>query len=153
MKYCCKIAGMAAVLLSALMLSACKLSDGVVSQNDFPDTMTKVQQELADKGYRISRIQALDQGLGKAGYTIDRYRIIFFGDTLDFDIVQQRYPEYSVFLPLSITVYEENDKTYLLGMPFNMLARVTREREFQAMVSRWRSDVDDVIDKAARPLP
>ena len=136
-----------------ILLSACNLSDGVESQNDFPDTMTKVQQELANKGYKVTRIQALDQGLGKAGYTIDRYRIIFFGDPLDFDIVQQRYPQLSVFLPLSITIYEDEDKIYLQSMPFAMLKKVTRDREYLAMVSRWQSDVDKVILKAARPIP
>ncbi len=141
------------VLFVCILLSACNLSDGVESRNDFPDTMTKVQQELANKGYKVTRIQALDQGLGKAGYTIDRYRIIFFGNPLDFDIVQQRYPQFTVFLPLSITVYEDEDKIYLQGMPFNMLKKAARDREYLAMVSRWQSDVDKVIRKATRPIP
>jgi uncharacterized protein (DUF302 family) len=141
------------VLFASLLLSACNLSDGVKSQNDFPDTMMKVQQELVNKGYKVTRIQALDQGLEKAGYTIDRYRIIFFGNPLDFDIVQQRYPEFAVFLPLSITVYEEDDKTYLQAMPFNMLAKATHDREYLAMVSRWRSDVEEVFLKATEAVP
>jgi uncharacterized protein (DUF302 family) len=140
-------------LFVCMLLSACNLSDGVESQNDFPDTMTKVQQELTNKGYKVTRIQALDQGLEKAGYTIDRYRIIFFGNPLDFDIVQQRYPQFSVFLPLSITVYEKDDKTYLQAMPFSMLVKVAHDREYLAMVSRWRSDVDEVLLQATEAVP
>jgi uncharacterized protein (DUF302 family) len=152
MKNLFTIQGLCALFI-CILLSACNLSDRVESQNDFPDTMTKVQQELANKGYTVTRIQALDQGLGKAGYTIDRYRIIFFGDPLDFDIVQQRYPQFTVLLPLSITVYEDEDKIYLQSMPFDMLKKASRDREYLAMVSRWQSDIDKVILKATSPIP
>ncbi len=152
MNYRCQIHGLS-VSLIATLLFACNLSDVVMSRNDFPDTMMKVQQELANKGYKITRIQTLDKGLGKAGYTIDRYRIIFFGKPLDFDIIQQRYPKFSVFMPLSITVYEDNERIYMQAMPFAMFSKVTRDREYLAMVSRWRSDVDEVMQKAARSVP
>lgn len=144
---------MPAMLLAASMLFACNEQKTVVSGNDFPDTMMKVQQELVNQGYQVTRIQALDQGLARAGYRIGRYRIIFFGNPLDFDIVQQRYPQLSVFLPLSVTVYEEDDSIHLLGMPFDMIEQTIQDRECLAMVSRWRADIDRAMHMAAQPTP
>lgn len=138
-------------LLSVLLISSCNLSGAVLSHNDFPDTMTRVQQELTNKGYKITRIQTLDQGLEKAGYDIDKFRILFFGNALDFDIIQKRYPRYTVFLPLSISVYEENGGIYIQSMPFSMMKEATRNREYLAMVNRWQYDVDQAIHKAAKP--
>ena len=46
-------------LMICLLLAACNLSDVVMSRNDFPDTMTKVQQELAKKGYKSTIFEAL----------------------------------------------------------------------------------------------
>jgi len=152
MKACGYIIGLS-MLIPALLLSACNLSNVVVSKNDFPDTMMRVQHELNDKGYKVIRIQALDQGLKKAGYQIENYRIIFFGNSLDFDIVQERYPELTVFLPLSVSVYEDNGLVYIQSMPFSMAKKATRDKEYLSMVERWRKDVDEAIGVAAYPLP
>jgi len=141
------------ILMVTLFLSACNLTQVVVSKNDFPDTMMRVQQELNKKGYQVTRIQALDQGLAKAGYDIENYRIIFFGNSLDFDIVQQRYPELTVFLPLSVTVYENDGRVYIQSMPFSMAQKATQDHEYLAMVARWKNDVDQAIQLAAVPSP
>jgi len=139
------------MLLSSALMTACNLSGAVESHNDFPDTMMRVQQELTKRGYEITRIQTLDLGLEKAGYDINKYRILFFGNALDFDIIQKRYPEYTVFLPLSISVYEDDGEIYLQSMPFSMMKKATRDREYLAMVNRWQSDVDQAIHSAAIP--
>jgi uncharacterized protein (DUF302 family) len=153
MKYCHSIVTGVVLLLSACLMSACNLSGAVISHNDFPDTMMRVQQELTQRGYQITRIQTLDQGLEKAGYEIDKYRILFFGNALDFDIIQERYPELTVFLPLSISVYEDDGEIYLQSMPYSMMKKASNDREYLAMVHRWQSDVDEAIHTAASPSP
>ena len=151
MKYCRSVVLGVAVMLTAVVISACNLSGAAESYNDFPDTMMRVQQELTNRGYKITRIQTLDQGLGKAGYEIDKYRILFFGNALDYDIIQKRYPQFSVFVPLSISVYEDDGDIYIQSMPFSMMKKASNDREFLAMVHRWQTDVDQAIHKAARP--
>lgn len=141
------------IVMITLFVSSCNVTQVVVSKNDFPETMMRVQQELNKKGYQMTRIQALDQGLAKAGYDIENYRIIFFGNSLDFDIVQQRNPELTVFLPLSVTVYEDDGRVYIQSMPFSMAQKATQDREYLAMVTRWKQDVDQAIQLAALPAP
>ena len=141
------------IVMVALLLSACNFTHVVSSENDFPDTMMRVQQELNEKGYKVTRIQALDQGLAKAGYEIDSYRIIFFGNSLDFDIVKERYPEMTVFLPLSVTVYEDDGHVYIQSMPFSMAEKANKDQEYLSMVTRWKEDVGQAIENAAETSP
>lgn len=134
------------------LLTACKEIEITQSENDFPDTMSQVQTSLADKGYSIIRIQALDQGLGMAGYKINRYRIIFFGKAKDFKAIQSSHPGFTVFLPLSITVYEDKGKIFLQSMPFAAMKDLALDQKQAAMVLRWHDDIAASIQQAAHSI-
>jgi len=140
-----------AFIVCLLCMTACREIEVTRSENDFPDTMSQIQTILSGKGYSIIRIQALDQGLGKAGYKINRYRIIFFGKANDFKAIQDRHPGFTVFLPLSVTVYEDNGKTYLQSMPFEAMQDMALDQKQVEMISRWRTDIVSSIHQAAKP--
>jgi len=135
-----------------LVLTGCQEIKPIRSGNDFPDTMTHIQNNLTGKGYRIIRIQALDQGLARAGYDINRYRIIFFGKAEDFVHIQKTHPGFTVFLPLSVTVYEDEGGTYMQSMPFTAMKDLALDKKQVHMISRWRADIHTSINNAAKPL-
>lgn len=129
--------------------AGCGAQDVVESKNEFSDTMIAVQEALIARGYTVSRIQPIDEGMAKAGYDIEKYRVVFFGKSDEVDMVLEHYPQFSLFLPLSLVIYEEEGKTKLVSMPFNLLENAAPTPEVAEVVAKWRSDIQAVIHAAA----
>lgn len=116
----------------------------------FPEAMLRLQSAIRSHGYSIARIQKVDKGLGRFGYDIAPYRIVFFGHT---GLVHGRaahHPELAPFLPLRITVYEESaDSSALVAMNPEVLGQLFASTELDPILSDWASDVRAIVNAAA----
>ena len=119
----------------------------VRSSLSFPEAMTVLQQSIQDSGYQVSRVQRVDIGLTKSGFTTDRYRIVFFGKLEDVQDISNRYPELIPFVPLKIAIFAENEDTLLVSSSFQHLRPFYESPTLRARFDRWEADVRDILER------
>jgi uncharacterized protein (DUF302 family) len=119
----------------------------VRSSLSFPEAMTVLQQSIQDSGYQVSRVQRVDIGLTKSGFTTDRYRIVFFGKLEDVQEISNRYPELIPFVPLKIAIFAENEDTLLVSSSFEHLRPFYESPTLRARFDRWEADVRDILER------
>lgn len=119
----------------------------VRSSLSFPEAMAVLQQAIQESGYKVSRVQRVDIGLTKSGFTTDRYRIVFFGRLQDVRDISDRYPELIPFLPLKIAIFAENDDTLLVSSSFEHLRPFYESPTLRARFDRWETDVRKILER------
>ncbi len=132
-------------LFVAATLATCDSVENAQTRNDFPEVMSELQTNIQAKGYQVSRVQQVDVGMEKAGYDISEYRIVFFAKPGEVKTVLDNYPEFSSFLPLSITIYRDGEMIRLVGMPFALPRTHATTQELKAMIASWEKDTADII--------
>jgi len=135
----------ATVLFITGALCACDKIEHAQTRDDFPDVMLELQTSIQEKGYKVSRVQQVDVGMEKAGYTIDEYRVVFFAKPEEVKFILKEYPEFASFLPLSITIYKDGDRIRLLGMPFALPRAQDSTKELGKMIAAWEKDTADIL--------
>ena len=71
----------------------------VRSEMSFPEAMSVLQEAIDKRPYKISRVQRVDIGLTKSGYATDKYRVVFFGDINELNLLSEQYPELVPYFP------------------------------------------------------
>ncbi|MGD8842095.1 MAG: DUF302 domain-containing protein [Gammaproteobacteria bacterium] len=117
------------------------------SSLSFPEAMAVLQLSIQESGYKVSRVQRVDIGLTKSGFTTDRYRIVFFGRLEDVREISDRYPELIPFLPLKIAIFAENDDTLLVSSSFEHLRPFYKSPRLRAKFDRWETDVRNILER------
>lgn len=111
----------------------------------FPDAMSVLQNAIIDHKYTLSRVQRIDVGLEKAGYTTDRYRIVFFGKHEQIRQLTDKYPEMAAYLPLKVALFSEENNTLLVAMNPLMFSEVVSDPELKPMFEQWLKDVKSIM--------
>ena len=111
---------------------------------DFPEAMLKLQDELKKQGYTVSRVQRIDIGLTRSGYKTDKYRVVFYGKPGEIKHVVERHPELIPYLPLKIAIFAEARDTMLVATnPVILAPQASRELKKQLMI--WESDLQKLL--------
>lgn len=117
------------------------------SQQSFPETMLELQKHISEYGYTVSRVQRVDIGLTKSGFTTDKYRIVFFGKPEEVRRLSARYPQLIPYLPLKITLFAEEEETVLTTFDPTMLTELASDDEFRIQAQRWHNDIIAIFDE------
>ncbi len=117
------------------------------STQSFPETMLALQKTLGEYGYTVSRVQRVDIGLTSSGFQTDRYRIVFFGRPDETRELTAAHPGLIPYLPLSMTLYAEEEETLLVALDPTVLEEVVSTREFGFRVQRWKNDILSIMDE------
>lgn len=137
-------------MIIVMGLQGCDTIDSAWIQSDFPETMATLQDNIRAKGYTISRVQRIDYGMEKAGYDIEEYRVVFFAKPEEMELVLKNHSELAPFLPLSITIYKDDNRVELLSMPYSLARDEATTEELRTIISRWEKDSSEIIDKTVR---
>ncbi len=116
------------------------------STQSFPETMLTLQKTLGEYGYTVSRVQRVDIGLTTSGFQTDRYRIVFFGRPDEVRRLTAEHPELIPYLPLSMTLFAEEDETLLVALDPTALRDVVPTEEFGNQLQRWKNDILSIMD-------
>ena len=143
------------IFLRSLLLS-CILSLGIFAyasademmmarvNQDFPEAMLKLQDELKKQGYTVSRVQRIDIGLTKSGYKTDKYRVVFYGKPDEIKRAARRHPELIPYLPLKIAIFAEAGDTMLVATnPVILAPEASKELKKQLII--WESDLQKLL--------
>ncbi|MDH5517771.1 MAG: DUF302 domain-containing protein [Gammaproteobacteria bacterium] len=140
-------ARLSAVVLLILFSSISLAEDLIMSRvkQSFPETMVNLQSAIKQAGYTISRVQRVDIGLTKSGFSTDKYRVVFFGKADELNTLTAKYPDIVPFLPLKISIFAENNETILVTNSPLIMKDYFKEIP-QSYFSRWESDVHKILE-------
>jgi uncharacterized protein (DUF302 family) len=116
----------------------------------FPEAMSALQNSIIEHQYTLSRVQRVDIGLSKAGYTTDRYRVVFYGKYDEVKAITERYPQMNAYLPLMFTIFAEGDETLVAAYNPEGFRDLLADRQSQVLVSRWKNDIRSILQDVAK---
>jgi uncharacterized protein (DUF302 family) len=119
----------------------------VRSEMSFPEAMTVLQEAIGKRPYQLSRVQRVDIGLTKSGYATDKYRVVFFGDIDELNLLSEQYPELVPYFPMKIAIFAEGDETILLAASFAHLRPHYTSSSLQARFDKWESDILEILEE------
>ncbi len=119
----------------------------VRTQLSFPEAMTVLQEAIGNHAYKVSRVQRVDIGLTESGYATDRYRVVFFGDIDELNLLSEQYPELVPYFPMKIAIFAEGDETILLASSFAHLRPNYASGSLQSRFDKWENDIRQILDE------
>ncbi len=117
------------------------------SEQNFEEAMSTLQNSISQHGYKLSRVQRVDIGLTGKGYKTDKYRVVFFGKPEEVAFLSRKYPELIPYLPLSIAIFAEADKTLISTARPELLAEYYPDPELKTFFTRWEKDLVAIFDE------
>ncbi len=113
----------------------------------FPEAMTSLQSAISTRGYKITRLQEVNENLARRDFKSDMYRIVFFGKYEEIKALTALYPELIPFLPLSITIFAEGNQAILVSAHPRELERFFPDPRLKSVFERWQKDVSAIMDE------
>ncbi|MDR3393217.1 MAG: DUF302 domain-containing protein [Sulfuriferula sp.] len=135
-------------LLGCLNMPA--MADGLLmarTDNQFPEAMTLLQNAISSRGYKITRLQEVNENLAKRDFKSDMYRVVYFGKYDEVKSVTASYPELIPFLPLNITIFAEGDQAILVASHPRMLEIYFPDPKLKPIFERWEADTQAIMDE------
>jgi len=105
---------------------------------------------INNHGYTPLKIQPVDEGLRAKGYVIADYKLIFFGDKAQMDMVLAVSPEAAVMLPLRIILYREGDVVIASAPSMEMWKGVFGGEALNLLINQWQKDVMAILQEFSR---
>jgi uncharacterized protein (DUF302 family) len=113
----------------------------------FPEAMALLQSAISSRGYKITRLQQVNENLERRDYKSDMYRVVYFGKHEEVRQVTAANPELIPFLPLNITIFAEGDQTILVANHPQMLRHYFPDPSLKPVFDRWEKDIVEIMDE------
>lgn len=120
------------------------------SAQPFPEAMTALQDAIASRGYKVSRVQRVDVGLEGRGYKTDKYRVVFYGKPEEVARLAASHPDLIPFLPLSVAIFAEEDETILVTTNPALYAGMFPQPELKPVFVRWERDLAAIMESVRK---
>lgn len=111
----------------------------------FPEAMITLQNSIRDHGYTLSRIQRVDIGLTKSGYTTDKYRIVFFGKPEEVERWTSMHPELIPYMPFKMAIFAEQQETLVVAANPTLLGEFFSDDDVRLQFERWSNDFKSIL--------
>lgn len=141
------------VISLALFLNAPAVADGLLmarTVNQFPEAMTLLQNAISSRGYKVTRLQQVNENLAKRDFRSDMYRVVYFGKYEEIKAVTAKYPELIPFLPLNVTIFAEGDQTILVASHPQMLQTFFPDPDLKPLFEHWGKDMEEIMDEVRK---
>ena len=133
-----------------LLAAAPGRADGLLmarSQQMFPEAMTTLQSAISARGYKITRLQEVNENLARRDFKSDMYRVVFFGKYEEIKALTAQVPELIPFLPLNITIFAEGNQTILVSAHPRELEIFFPDPRLKPVFERWEKDLSEIMDE------
>lgn len=140
------------IVLASLLLcfGRTAMAEGLLmarTDNQFPEAMALLQSAISSRGYKITRLQEVNENLAKRDFKSDMYRVVYFGKYEEVKSVTANYPELIPFLPLNITIFAEGDQAILVASHPRMLESFFPDPKLKPLFERWEADITAIMDE------
>jgi len=115
------------------------------STQDFPEAMSTLQNAITQRGYKISRVQRVDEGLKKLGYKSDKYRVVFYGKAKEIRNLSNKYPNLIPYIPLNFAIFAEGTETLVSTLNPSELKPYYANPEIALVFDRWEKDIRKIL--------
>ena len=116
----------------------------VRTKQTFPEAMLKLQYSIKNLGYEISRVQRIDIGLTKSGYTTDKYRIVFFGKKEEIDFISRKYPHLTPYIPWKVAIFAEQQDTLIVATDPMQFSNKKHSGANKYLLA-WKNDLNKIM--------
>lgn len=113
----------------------------------FPEAMALLQSAISSRGYKITRLQEVNENLERRHFKSDMYRVVYFGKYEEVKRVAASHPDLIPFLPLNITIFAEGDQAILVGSHPQTLKEFFPDPDLKPLFDRWEKDVVAIMDE------
>lgn len=134
----------------ALTLSAPAAADDLLMvrmDKPFPEAMTLLQSAISSRGYKITRLQQVNENLERREFRSDMYRVVYFGKLEEVRQVTADHPELIPFLPLNITIFAEGEQSILVASHPQTLRQFFPSPDLKPVFERWEKDIVVIMDE------
>jgi len=140
---------MAALGLALLLGAPAAADDLLMARVDkpFPEAMAILQSAISARGYKVTRLQQVNENLERRDYKSDMYRVVYFGKYEEVKRAAASHPELIPFLPLNITIFMEGEQTILVASHPRSLSRFFPDRSLRPLFERWERDIVSIMDE------
>ncbi|MEF8793969.1 DUF302 domain-containing protein [Thiohalorhabdus sp.] len=115
-------------------------------------TLNQLQNAIEQEGFSFMRVQNVDEGLAGSGFERPPYKIVFFGNREKFVRAREIDPRVTPYLPLKITVYEDDKgNTHLSVVDPAVVGRMFNPRlkdQFEA----WSKALKRILDRTTKEV-
>lgn len=111
----------------------------------FPEAMSNLQETLTKLNYTISRVQRIDIGLTKSGFSTDKYRVVFFGREKEINLISEKYPHLIPYIPWKIAIFAEEENTLLTTIDPTRFS----DKNYPGAdkyLSQWKKDIGKIFN-------
>lgn len=113
----------------------------------FPEAMTTLQSAISARGYKVTRLQEVNENLARRDFKSDMYRVVFFGKYEEIKALSAEHPELIPFLPLNITIFAEGNEAILVSSHPRELRKFFPDPTLIPVFERWEKDMAEMMDE------
>jgi uncharacterized protein (DUF302 family) len=142
------------MLIAMVLTFACLIppaaADGLImvrTDKSFPEAMTSLQSAISSRGYTITRLQQVNENLQRRDYKSDMYRVVYFGKYEEVKQLTAAHPELIAFLPLSITIFAEEDQSIMVASHPQTISMFYPDEALKPVFDRWEHDIEAIMDE------
>lgn len=117
------------------------------SEHLFPEAMALLQSAISVRGYKITRLQEVNENLARRKFKSDMYRVVYFGKYEEIKSMTAAQPELIPFLPLNITIFAEGDQAILVTSHPRTLQNIFPDPKLKPVFERWEKDMLAIMDE------
>lgn len=114
----------------------------------FVNAVNAVVSETERMGYRVLYIHDVHATLKEKGFDIPELKIIEVCNAKHANSLLQKNLKTSLFMPCRISVYVQNDKTYISAMNTKMIAQMVPELDFAALAEQVNTELEIIVNNA-----
>lgn len=145
-----KLMKMMKIGILALFMTTPAVADSLLMarmDQSFPEAMAILQTAISSRGYKVTRLQQVNENLERRDFKSDMYRVVYFGKLEEVRQVTAARPELIPFLPLSITIFAEGEQTILVASHPQVLRQFFPDPVLGPVFDRWGKDVEAIMDE------
>jgi len=141
--------GMKIGILALSMTTAASADSLLMARMDkpFPEAMVILQTAISSRGYKITRLQQVNENLERREFKSDMYRVVYFGKLEEVRQITALRPELIPFLPLSITIFAEGEQTIVVASHPQALRQFFPDPVLRPVLDRWGKDFEAIMDE------
>ncbi len=133
-----------------LILGAPAAADGLLMarmDKPFPEAMNLLQHAISSRGYKVTRLQQVNENLERREFKSDMYRVVYFGKYEEVKQATAIHPELMAFLPLNITIFAEGNQSILVASHPQTLRNFFPDPALKPQFDRWEKDIVAIMDE------
>jgi len=143
------VQGIFMVLICSNLAQAAPLTAS--RETDMREAIDRITIAAENNGYRLVKIQAVDNALIKRGFEDPGLRILFIGKPSAMELAQAKYPPLLSMLPLRLALIVRGKEIVATSDDLESWKEMFPDPQAQQLVEEWKKDLALILKDFAGP--